>query len=180
MKHRALLLAIGDAAIDDLKPLLAPLIAAELRRQRTGGDPLAPPVLPALARAADRLRIRTQVEWSAAEQLNVLGMITENIADAIATRVADLVRETVHAQRVASGDVQREFDAYRAEARRIPAEHAAMRATIARLKDLPRCAAEAQAREALAGLVVSMRAKRMRRGRADTKARLEALRGRTA
>jgi hypothetical protein len=126
------------------------------------------------------LRIRTRVEWSAAEQLNLLGMITENIADVIATRVADLVRETVHVQRVASGAVQREFDEYRAEAQRIPAAHAAMRATIAKLKDVPRCQAEAQAREALAGLIASMRAKRLRRGRAASQARLEAVRGRTA
>jgi hypothetical protein len=28
VKHRALLIAIGDSAIDELKPLLAPLIAA--------------------------------------------------------------------------------------------------------------------------------------------------------
>jgi hypothetical protein len=97
-------------------------------------------------RATDRLCVRTQVEWSAAEQLNALGMITENIASALATRVADLVRETVHAQRVASGDVQREFDAYVHEAQRIPKANAAARARIAKVADATMCLEVVKAR----------------------------------
>lgn len=166
MKHEQLLDAILDAVVDDLKPLLGPLIASELTRQRAGGDANAPPALPALVRAPDRFRLRTCVEWSATTQLNLLTDLTASIADALDERVEILVRNGLVAEKIADGTAQREFEAFKVEAERVPKAHAAMHARIAHVKDLARCQAEAQARMALQGLIASMRAKRERRGRA--------------
>lgn len=166
MKHRALANAISDAVTDELKPLLAPLIAAEFARQRAGGDSNAPPALPALTRSPDRARIRTRVLWSAREQLAIQTTITAAIASALAERAHSLALNAVVAEKIADGSAALEFAEYQREAQRVPAEHTARRATIAHVKDLPRCAAEAQARAAVAGLIASMRAKRERRGRA--------------
>ena len=60
---------------------------------------------------------------------------------------------------------QREFDAYVAESKRIPAAQADARARITQLKDVNACMAAAGARAAVHGLVASMRAKRLARGR---------------
>jgi hypothetical protein len=166
MKHEQLMFAIGDAVVGDLKPLLGPLIASELARQRAGGDPHTPPALPALARSPDRFRLRTCVEWGATRRLNLLTDMTASIAGALADRVEMLVRNTLVAEKIADGTARREFDALVAEAKRIPAEQAVMRERIAHVKDFPRCQTEAQARMALQGLIASMRVKRERRGRA--------------
>jgi hypothetical protein len=169
MKHRALVHAIADAATDELKHLLAPLVASELARQRAGGDSHAPPALPAPTRAIDRVRIRTRVEWSASAQLAVLTTITETGAAAITERVTALVRDALLAEKMADGTAQREFEAYRVDAKRVPAAHAEVRAQIAQLRDVDACVAAARARAAVQGLVASLQAKRLtreRRGRA--------------
>jgi hypothetical protein len=166
MKHMALINAISDAAADEIKSLLVPLVASELARQRAGGDSHAPPALPAVTRAPDRARIRTRVEWSAAEQLAWLTTITEAGAAIIAERVSTLVRDSLIAERIADGSAQREFDAYRAEVARIPAAQAEARVRLARLQDVHACMASAGARAAVKDLVASMRAKRERRERA--------------
>jgi hypothetical protein len=163
MKHEQLMYAIGDAAVDEIKHLLAPLVAGELARQRAGGDIHAPPALPSLTRAPDRAHIRTRVEWSAAAQLKVLTEITEAAAAAMADRVTNLVRETLLAERIADGSAQREFDAAVAEAQRILAAQSEARARLAKIKDVDACLAAASARAAVRDLIAGMRAKRLAR-----------------
>jgi len=158
--------AIGDAVVDELKPLFGPLIASELARQRAGGDPNAPSALPDLVRAPDRYRLRTCVTWSATRRLNLLTDITASIAGALADRINSLVRDTIIAGKIADGSAQREFADFVRETKAIPEAHRAARARIARLADVNQCLEVARARTALQGLVTSMRAKRQRRGRA--------------
>jgi hypothetical protein len=119
--------------------------------------------LPALTRSPDRARIRTRVEWSAATQLTVIRIVTDALADALAERVTTQVRNTLIAEKMADGSAQREFDAFKAEAERIPAAHAAARAKIARLKDVDQCQEVAKARMAVQGLISNLRAQRERR-----------------
>jgi hypothetical protein len=169
MKHRALINSITDAVAAEMRPLLAPFLASELARQRAGGDPSSSPTLPMLARAADRARIVTYVEWNASTRLTLTTLILEASADAIHSHIARLMCDVCIAEKIADGTAQREFDAYVAEAARIPVEQAAARARLEKLKDFDAGVMAADARRALTQLVASMRTKREareRRGRA--------------
>lgn len=166
MKHSSLIFAIGDSVVDELKSLLMPLVEAELARQRTGGDPHSPPALPTLVRSPDRFRLKTRVQWSAAEQLAVMSTATQSLADAIRDRVAVLARDVLIAEKVASGEAEREFKVYVAESKAIPEAQRAARARLEKLRDAEACIAAAGARRAVEGLIASMRAKRERRSRA--------------
>jgi hypothetical protein len=86
--------------------------------------------------------------------------------EALTTRIERLVRDSLVAEKIADGTAQREYDALVAEVEGSRKTREAVETRIALIKDIPRCDAEAGARESLRSLIATLRAKRERAERA--------------